>query len=113
GRLRLRPRLRGAPVARPARGGDLHPLEPRDRPALRRDRPAAARSQLGRRALTTAAAAVLEAPSRRRRGGAALRLLRRPTAAVAFVVVAALVLGAVAAPLVAPYPKNQFDYSHL
>jgi peptide/nickel transport system permease protein len=63
----------------------------------------------------TSFAAAVEAlrPRRRRGGGAAARLLRRPTAAVAFVVVAALVFGAVAAPLVAPYPKNQFDFTHL
>jgi peptide/nickel transport system permease protein len=61
----------------------------------------------------TSAVAALEAPARRRRGGAAARLLGRPAALAALVVVAALVIGAVAAPLVAPYPQNRFDYTHL
>jgi peptide/nickel transport system permease protein len=50
---------------------------------------------------------------RRRRGGWVLRLLKRPVAAAAFLVVAALVLGTVAAPLVAPYGASQFDFTSL
>jgi ABC-type dipeptide/oligopeptide/nickel transport system permease subunit len=43
----------------------------------------------------------------------AVRLLQRPPAAVAFVVVVLIIFSAVAAPLIAPYPKNQFDFTHL
>jgi ABC-type dipeptide/oligopeptide/nickel transport system permease subunit len=60
-----------------------------------------------------AAAPAAARPGRLGAGGTVRRLLRRPTAASAFVVVVALVFGSVAAPLVAPYPKNQFDYAHL
>lgn len=64
--------------------------------------------------MTSVAAAPAAVWRRRLRiGGAFSRLLRRPTAAIAFLVVALLVFGAIAAPLVAPYPKNQFDYVHL
>ena len=41
------------------------------------------------------------------------RLFRRPTAAIATVVVAAIVIGTVGAPLVAPYSPNAFDFDHL
>ncbi len=44
---------------------------------------------------------------------AAGRLFRRPAAALAFVAIVVLVLSAVAAPILAPYPKNQFDFTHL
>jgi peptide/nickel transport system permease protein len=43
----------------------------------------------------------------------AIRLLQRPPAAIAFAIVSVLVFTAVAAPLVAPYPPNQFDFTHL
>jgi peptide/nickel transport system permease protein len=42
-----------------------------------------------------------------------VRLLSRPTAAVSAVVVAGLVLGAAAAPVVAPYSPTRNDYAHL
>jgi ABC-type dipeptide/oligopeptide/nickel transport system permease subunit len=64
--------------------------------------------------VTSVAAAPAALRSRRLGvGGAARRLLRRPTAAVAFLAIAALVFGSLAAPLAAPYPKNQFDFAHL
>jgi peptide/nickel transport system permease protein len=63
--------------------------------------------------MTAVAEVVAEVMPSRRRGAALVRLLRRPVAAIAFVVVAALVVGTVAAPLVAPYPPNQFDYANL
>jgi peptide/nickel transport system permease protein len=50
---------------------------------------------------------------RGRRGETALRVLRRPTAALAAIVVFLIVAGAIAAPLIAPYPPTQFDYAHL
>ncbi|HEX7084576.1 MAG TPA: ABC transporter permease [Gaiellaceae bacterium] len=50
---------------------------------------------------------------RRRRGTVFVRLLRRPPAAIAFAVVVLLVIGTVGAPLVAPYPQSQFDFTHL
>jgi peptide/nickel transport system permease protein len=64
--------------------------------------------------VTSAAASLDVVVSRRRRRAQGLaRLLRRPTAAISFGVVSLLVFGAVAAPLVAPYPKNKFDLNHL
>jgi ABC-type dipeptide/oligopeptide/nickel transport system permease subunit len=42
-----------------------------------------------------------------------VRLLSRPTAALSAVVVAILVLGAAAAPVVAPYSPTHNDYAHL
>jgi peptide/nickel transport system permease protein len=63
--------------------------------------------------VTSVAASLDVVVSPRRRAEGLVRLLRRPAAAVSFVVVSALVFGSVAAPLVAPYPKNQFDVNHL
>ena len=64
--------------------------------------------------MTSAVAAQAPASRRRPRGAeTAARLLQRPQAALAFAVIVLLVFGAVAAPLVAPYPKNQFDFTHL
>jgi peptide/nickel transport system permease protein len=53
------------------------------------------------------------APPRFRQGRVVLRSLRRPSVAISAFIVAALVLGSVAAPLVAPYSPTQFDYTHL
>jgi peptide/nickel transport system permease protein len=50
---------------------------------------------------------------RGRRGETVLRVLRRPTAAIAAIVVFLIVVGVIAAPLIAPYPPTQFDYTHL
>ena len=61
----------------------------------------------------TSAAGALDALPPRWRGGAAARLVRRPAAVVALGILAALVFVSVAAPLVAPYPKNEFDFEHL
>jgi peptide/nickel transport system permease protein len=63
--------------------------------------------------LTAAAEVAGVITARRQRATFLRRLFSRPTAAVAAVVVAVVVLSAVAAPLIAPYPKNQFDYEHL
>ena len=63
--------------------------------------------------MTSAAASIDAVAPRHRRRGTLGRLLRRPSAAIAFAVVAALVVGAVGAPLVAPYPKNQLDVVNL
>jgi peptide/nickel transport system permease protein len=62
----------------------------------------------------TATALSAEGITRRgRRGETVLRVLRRPTAALAAIVVFLIVAGAIAAPLIAPYPPTQFDYAHL
>jgi peptide/nickel transport system permease protein len=62
----------------------------------------------------TSIATPADYPLPRRRGGdAVLRLLRRPAAAIAAGVVALLVFGAVAAPLVAPYAEDAFNYENL
>jgi ABC-type dipeptide/oligopeptide/nickel transport system permease subunit len=63
--------------------------------------------------MSSVAAAIGEALPSPRRGAGLMRLLRRPPAAIAFVIVAVLVVGTVAAPLVAPYPASQFDFAHL
>lgn len=49
----------------------------------------------------------------RRRGDFLRRLLGRPAAALAAVVIVGLVVACVAAPLVAPYPPTEFDYTRL
>jgi ABC-type dipeptide/oligopeptide/nickel transport system permease subunit len=62
----------------------------------------------------TATALSAEGVVRRgRRGETVLRVLRRPTAAIAAIVVFLIVVGVIAAPLIAPYPPTEFDYSHL
>jgi ABC-type dipeptide/oligopeptide/nickel transport system permease subunit len=64
--------------------------------------------------VTSAVAAQTPAARRRLRlPETATRLLQRPPAAIAFLVIALIVFTAVAAPLVAPYPQNQFDFTHL
>lgn len=63
--------------------------------------------------MTAVAAPLGDVVQRRPRGDVLRRMLRRPPAAIAFVVLLVLVIGTVAAPLVAPYPKNANDYLHL
>jgi len=63
--------------------------------------------------LTATALAVEGIAPRGRRGETVLRVLRRPTAAIAAIVVLLIVVGAIAAPLVAPYSPSQFDFTHL
>jgi len=64
--------------------------------------------------VTTAATPIdAYAPPRRRRGATFGRLLRRPSAAIAFAVIFLLVLGAVAAPLVAPYSPTAIDVTRI
>jgi len=60
-------------------------------------------------------AAVESAPVelQRERRGLLARLLSRPSAAISAIVLGLLVLGAVAAPLVAPYSPTHNDYAHL
>jgi peptide/nickel transport system permease protein len=61
----------------------------------------------------TAFAGVLGSARARRRVQFLSRLLRRPSAALAALVVGLIVLGVVAAPLVAPYSPTAFDFAHL
>jgi peptide/nickel transport system permease protein len=61
----------------------------------------------------TALAESLAPPKRRRRSQLLAQLVRRPSAAVAALVVALIVFGVVAAPLVAPYSPDAFDFNHL
>ena len=49
----------------------------------------------------------------RRRGSFLVRLLSRPTAALSAAVIVLIVVGCIAAPLIAPYSPNEFDYDHL
>lgn len=56
---------------------------------------------------------VAVAPARRPRTTFLKRLLSRPTAAVAALVITVIVVAAVFAPWVAPYPNNVFDYNNL
>lgn len=63
--------------------------------------------------MTSTALTVEGITPRGRRGETVLRALRRPTTAVAAVVVLLIVIGAVGAPLLAPYPRSEFDYTHL
>ena len=60
-------------------------------------------------------AAVEPAPVdlQRERSSVFVRLLSRPSAAISAVVLGILVLGAVAAPVVAPYSPTHNDYAHL
>ena len=51
--------------------------------------------------------------SSRRAGDAFRRMLDRPSAVVSFLIVMLVVVAAIAAPVVAPYSPNTFDYEHL
>ncbi|HSO01405.1 MAG TPA: ABC transporter permease [Gaiellaceae bacterium] len=61
----------------------------------------------------TEAAALELAPEGRRRGETLVRLLRRPSGALAALVVVLIVVGALAAPVLAPHSPTEFDYEHL
>lgn len=61
----------------------------------------------------TEAAALELAPEGRRRGEMLVRLLRRPSGALAALVVVLIVVGALAAPVLAPYSPTEFDYERL
>jgi ABC-type dipeptide/oligopeptide/nickel transport system permease subunit len=63
--------------------------------------------------LSAAAASLDLVALRQGRRGFLRRLLGRPSVAIAFVVVAALVIGAVAAPLVSPYGNDELDVTNL
>jgi peptide/nickel transport system permease protein len=64
--------------------------------------------------MSTSATVPLEGlEPRRQRRSLPRRLLGRPTAAFAAIVVVALVVGCVAAPVLAPYSPATFDYAHL
>lgn len=63
--------------------------------------------------MTEALAVESVATEPRRRARTLVRLLGRPGAALSAVVVVAVVVGTVAAPLVAPYSPTEFDYARL
>lgn len=61
----------------------------------------------------TALGASLALPRTRRRARVLRELVRRPSVALAALVVLLIVFGVVFAPVVAPYPPDTFDFTHL
>jgi peptide/nickel transport system permease protein len=63
--------------------------------------------------MSATALAVEGVGGRPRRGETVLRVFRRPSAAITALIVFLIIVSAIAAPLIAPYPPSLFDYAHL